>query len=227
MQIRTIQIQLMSSNDFVGGGAVRARGIARGLRSCGVESTLLCTGRGEQDDLDYLEIHAKRPSSLPLLWRLDPLSTLPSWIRAVRRSIRGVDAVISLSPEMAMATLLAAPRMPVIYAPACVDRVETPLSRRSPRKWLETQCYRRADRVLLAGAAVREAVERLYVPLHQPVGECLPGIDISHACRVERSRRDLGVPEDAILVLTVGLVNENKGQRYIAEQAAHGPDLQI
>lgn len=221
MQVRTIQIQLMSPSDYVGGGAFYARGIAQGLRSCGVTPTLLCTGSVEPNDPNYHRLDTHAPGVLPLLWRLDPLGALPSWIRAVRRSVQGVDAVISLSPVMAFATMFAAPRMPLIYAPATVDRVENPMTRHGPYQWLEAQCYRRADRVLLTGSAVREAVERLYMPLRQPIGECLFGIDVPHACRVERSRRDLDVPESAVLVLTVGLINENKGQRYIAEALAH------
>lgn len=221
MRLNKVQIQVMTPHLNFGGGAFHSRGLARGLRFWGIKPTLLCIGGNAAEDLysdpDYDEIQVHEVNPFPLLWRLDALGSLPSWIRAVRRHTQDVDAVISLSPEIALATLIALPRVPIIYAPACVDQVEHPDSGRRTRRWVEAQCYRYADRVLLTAPSVREAVERLYLKLQQPVGECFLGVDQAHACGTRCSRQELGIPANAPVLLTVGSINENKGQHLIAQ----------
>ena len=218
---RTIQIQMMSPHDAVGGGALHARGIAQGLRRAGVRATLLCIGDdGRPADPDYDEIIACRPRSWPLLWRWPPLGSLPYWYRATARSTAQVDAVIALSPAMAVAASWVRHRAPVLYCPAVLDKVERPNTPRSPLKWLERQAFRRSDAILFTADAVRRAVEALYCPLRSPWDICPLGIDREHALKATRTRAQLGVPNDARLVVTVGLVNENKGQRYIARALA-------
>ena len=219
--LRTIQIQMMSPHDAVGGGALHARGIAQGLRRAGVRVTLLCTGDDERPhDPDYDEVVAARPRSWPLLWRWPPLGSLPYWYRATARSTAQVDAVIALSPAMAVAARWVRHRAPVLYCPAVLDKVEHPLAPRSPLKWLERQAFRRSDAVLFTADAVRRAVEALYCRLRIPWDICPLGIDHDHALAVSRTRAQLGIPADARLLVTVGLVNENKGQRYIARALA-------
>ena len=219
---RTIQIQMMSPHDAVGGGALHARGIAQGLRRAGVRATLLCIGDDERPaDPHFDEVVACRPRPWPLLWRWPPLGSLPYWYRATARSAVQVEAVIALSPAMAVAACWGRHRAPVLYCPAVLDKVEHPDTPRSPIKWLERQAFRRSHAALFTADAVRRAVEALYCPLRIPWDICPLGIDREHALDVTRTRAQLGVPADARLLLTVGLVNENKGQRYIAKALAH------
>lgn len=219
--LRTIQIQVMSPYDTVGGGALHARGIAQGLRRAGVRVSLLCTGDGgAASDPDYDEVFACRPKAWPFLWRFPPLGSVPFWFRTVPRTTAHVDAVVALSPVPAVATRWALPEIPVLYCPAILDRVEHPNTRRSPVNWFEQWAFRRAQGVLFTSEAVREAAEVLYRPLRVPTGICPLGVDHDHALRVTRTRAELGIPPDARLLLTVGLVNENKGQRHIARALA-------
>ncbi|MBU0638079.1 MAG: glycosyltransferase family 4 protein [Planctomycetes bacterium] len=217
----TIQIQVMSPHDAIGGGALHARGIAQGLRSAGLRVSLLCTGDGRPTrDPDYDEVFACQPRSWPLLWRFPPVGSLPFWYRRVPKTTAHVDAVFALSPVLAMATRWTLPNVPVLYCPAVLDQVEHPEAPRSPFTWLERQAFQQSRAVLLTCAAIRDAVERLYCPLRVPNDVRPLGIDREHALRVTRTRAELGVPPDARLLLTIGLINENKGQRHIARALA-------
>ncbi|MCH7872932.1 MAG: glycosyltransferase, partial [Planctomycetes bacterium] len=170
---RTIQIQMMSPHDAVGGGALHARGIAQGLRRAGVRTTLLCIGDDPHPlDPDYDEIVACKPQPWPLLWRWPPLGTLPYWYRAAVRSNGQVDGVIALSPAMAVAARCVRHRAPVLYCPAVLDKVEHPDTPRAPIKWLERQAFRRSHASLFTADAVRRAVEALYGPLRIPWDIC-------------------------------------------------------
>lgn len=237
--IRTVQIQALTAGDDHGGGAQHARMLARGLRECGVRATLLCTGWEGGGHGDYDEVVAVRPRAWPLLWRLWPLDTLPLWARVIRRSAAAADAVISLSPILAVATRRAWPRRRRLYAPTVLDRLEHPRPRAALYQRVETWAFRGAARVLLPTPAVRTTVELLYGPLRTPVAVCPLGVNAAHALDVRRTRAELGIPPDAKLLLTVGHVNENKGQRHIAAALArcaapdwwwvlvgHGPDEQ-
>jgi len=183
---------------------------------------LLCTGTCDiNDHADYDEIIACQPRSWPLLWRIQPFGSLPFWYRTVRRAAARVDAVIALSAPPAVATRWALPKTPLLYAPAMLAKLEFSQRRRSAYAWFERRAFRCADGVLVRTPAVREVIEVLYGSLRSPIGICLPGVDDNHASAATRTRAELGIPPDAKLLLTVGLVNENKGQRYIARALAH------
>jgi glycosyltransferase involved in cell wall biosynthesis len=224
---RTIQIQLNAAPDAPGGGSRHARNLARGLRELGVRVTVLCTGRPiDRIPDEFAAAHWCRPRSGPLLWRLGPLATLQTWLRAARRATADVDAVIALSPAPAVATSWVRPRLPLIYAPAVLDRVEHPSPRQTLYQRLERHALHRADAVLVRTAAVREAIANLYGRRRGPFGIALPGIDPRHAAAATRPRAALGIPDHARLLVTVGLVNENKGQQLIARALLEstGPD---
>ncbi len=217
---RTVQIQVLTAHRALGGGARHARSLACGLRQLGVRVSLLCTGTCDVNDhADYDEIMACQPRSWSLLWRFQPFGSLPFWYRTVREAAAHVDAVIALSAPLAVATRWALPRMPLLYAPAMLHKLEYPRWR-SAYAWFERRAFRCADGVLVRTRAVREAIEALYGPLPSPIGICLPGLDDDHASGATRTRADLGVPADAKLLVTVGLANENKGQRHIARALA-------
>jgi glycosyltransferase involved in cell wall biosynthesis len=210
----------MSAHDAVGGGARHARSLARGLRELGVRVSLLCTGDSVPGgDADYDEIIACQPRAWPLLWRVQPFGSAPFWYRTIRRTAP-VDAVISLSAPLALATHWTRPNTPLLFAPAMLDKLENPGKSRSLYAWFEEQAFRRADRVLVRSPAVRQAIEIHYGPLRCPTGSCLPGIDDRCVTAATRDRAELGIPTDAKLLITVGVVNENKGQRHIARALA-------
>jgi glycosyltransferase involved in cell wall biosynthesis len=216
---------VLTAHRALGGGARHARSLARGLRELGVRVSLLCTGAQSADgDADYDEIIACQPHSWPLLWRFQPFGSLPFWYRTVRKAATHVDAVIALSAPLALATRWAVPRMPLLYAPAMLYRLEYPQWRCSAYAWFERQAFRCADGVLVHTQAVQEAIETFYGPLRRPTGVCLSGIDDGHASATGRTRSDLGVPPDAKLLVTAGLMNENKGQRYIARALARSAE---
>jgi len=218
---RRIQIQLMSPPDAVGGGAVHARGLARALRGLGAQVSLLCTGSTRPAaDPAFDKIISCQPRCWPLLWRVSPLGTLCFWRGAVRAALAGADAVISLSPVMAFATRRARPDLPRLYAPASLFGTEPRGSSSRGLRWLERHVLRDTRRILLSAAAVRRAIETLCRPLNAAVGICPLGVDAGRLCHVARSRTGLGVPAGARLLLTVGPLNANKGQRAIARALA-------
>jgi glycosyltransferase involved in cell wall biosynthesis len=181
---------------------------------------LLCTGGGDQP----IESGSHRirpilctPRSLPVLWRLNPLGSFPYWTRTIREHAAEADAVISLSPVMAVATRRALPHTPVLYCPTVLDRAEHPHARASVLQWFEKLAMRRAHALLFPAKATRDAAASLYGPLRRPSCVRPLGIDRDDIAAAGRSRRDLGIPADARLLLTIGLVNQNKGQLQIAE----------
>jgi glycosyltransferase involved in cell wall biosynthesis len=198
-----------------------ARGLARGLRDQGLHVSLLCTGAAPPDaDPAFDRIIARQPRSLPLLWRIPPLGALPFWIRSARAAVADVDAVISLAPVMALATRWARQHVPLVYAPASLLGLERNGGPRGAYRWIEQRVLQSTNRVLLTTPAVRGAVEALYGPLKAAVAVCPLGVSAGRSRHPRRSRAELGIPADARLLLTVGPLIENKGQRIIAQALA-------
>lgn len=226
-RIRTVQIQLAAPADAPGGGPRHARNLARGFAELGIRTTVLCTGvAAASGPACYAAWHVCRVRPRRLLWRLGQVGALGDWCGAVRRCTSDVDAVVALSPAPALATAWTRPRLPLVYAPAVLDRVEHPHRWPTLYQWLECRALHAADAVLVRSTAVREVVVRLYGRQRGPFGIALPGIDPCHALGAVRTRAQLGVPVGAKLLITVGLVNENKGQHLIAQALARhaGPD---
>lgn len=226
MRLRHVQLQLNVGHENLGGGLRMTSSLAQGLRSRGITVSLLRLGAPHAErDRFYDRVITCQPRPLPLLWRLGPWATLPSWLRIARAAAADADAIISLSPVPAVATKWAYPHKPLIYAPAVVDAIEWPAAR-SPYRWFERRAFRIADRVLVTSPAVRDAIATQVCPLRRPVGVALLGVDQQHAAAGARTRAELGIPADAKLLLTVGGLNENKGQALIAAALAKhaGPD---
>ena len=252
----------MSPLDAAGGGITHARGLAQGLRDEGIRVSLLCTGSAQRDaDPAFDQIIARQPRSLPLLWRIPPLGTLPFWMRTIRAAAANVDAVIALSPVMALATRWAHRQLPLVYAPASILGLEH-AGQCSAYRWIERHVLqakhrmppptdatmsasaatqsepeaqprtnvaagaspaverRPANRILLTTPAVRRAIETLYGPLNAAVAICPLGVDTQRIRHATRTRADLGIPPDARLLLTIGPLIQNKGQRMIAQTLA-------
>jgi len=219
--VSAIQIQVNSPLDAPGGGAAHAAGLARALRRKGIRVSLLCTGGLPAcGDGRLGTIVARRPANLPLLWRWPPWGTLPSWVGTIRRHSAGVGAIVALSAEMAVASRLARPRLPVVYCPTALNGCERPAVRLTSFQRCERSAFRRAAGVLCPAPAVREAVERLYGPLATPTAVCPLGVECDHLDARAGTRAALGIPPDAFVLLTVGVLNANKGQTVIARSLA-------
>ncbi len=219
--MKRIQIQLMSPHDAAGGGARHALGLSRVLARMGLRVELLCTG-GPEEPIAAGARTVVHPiiceaRSLPVLWRFNPLGAFPRWVNAIRERAAGADAVISLSAVMALATRRALPHTRVLYCPTVLDRAEHPQSRASVLQWFEKLAMRRSHALLFPARATRDAAASLYGPLRRPAVVRSLGVDLAEIKGSGRGRRELGVPESVPLLLTVGLVNENKGQRHILE----------
>lgn len=219
--MKRIQLQLMSPHDAAGGGARHALGLSRALARIGPHVELLCTG-GPKTPIaagarSVVQPIVCSPRSLPVLWRFNPLGTFPWWVNAIRERAADVDAVVALSPVMALATRRALPRMPVLYCPTVLDRVEHPNSRASLLQWFEKLALRRSHALLFPAHATQDAAAALYGPLRRPSAVRPLGVDAGDIPTAGRGRCELGVPDGVPLLLTVGLVNENKGQRHILE----------
>jgi len=218
----TIQIQVNSPLDAPGGGAVHARGLARALRQMGVNVSVLCTGwSGDCDNGELGTIIARRPTNLPLLWRWPPLGTLPFWVRTVREHSAGVDVFVALSAEMAVASHLARPHLPVVYCPAALSGCEYPTPRPTSSQRCEQRAFRGASAILYPAEATRDAVERLYGPLPGRSAVCPLGVEGSYRAVHADVRDSTGIPLDAFVLLTVGTINQNKGQLAIAQVLAN------
>lgn len=223
----SVQIQVPVSHAAVGGGVRHAYGLAAALRDAGVRVSLLRTGEPNPvRDRELDELITFQPRNLPLLWRWPPLGSLGSWIRVVREAVARVDAVIALGAVAACATRWTHPGKLVLFAPGYLDRLEYSETAHGAYRWFEKKAFQQADCVLVRTRAVREAIEAHYLRLRCPVGIALPGVDEGHATDVKRTRAELGIPPGARLLITLGLINENKGQRYIAAALARcaGPD---
>jgi glycosyltransferase involved in cell wall biosynthesis len=155
-----------------------------------------------------------------LLWRWPPWGTLPSWVGTIRRYSGGVDVIVALSAEMAVASHLARPRLPVIYCPTALNGCERPAARLTSFQRCERSAFRRAAGVLYPASAVREAVEGLYGPLDTPAAVCPLGVEGDQRAGRAEKRAALGIPPDAFLLLTVGVLNANKGQALVARSLA-------
>jgi len=184
--------------------------------------SVLCTGcSGDHHNGEFGTIIARRPANLPLLWRWPPLGTLPSWVRTIRKHTAGVDAIVALSAEMAVASQLARPRLPVVYCPAALNGYERPTGRLTSFQRCERSAFRRAAGVVYPAPAVREAVEGLYGPLATPAAVCPLGVECDHLDARADTRAALGIPPDAFVLLTVGVLNTNKGQVTVARTLAN------
>ena len=220
--VSTIQVQVNSPLDAPGGGATHAAGLACALRQKGLRVSVLCTGWSHGPNNGRLgTIVARRPANLPLLWRWPPLGTLPSWVRTIRKHSAGADAIVALSAEMAVASRLARPRLPVVYCPTALNGCERPAGRLTSFQRCERSAFRRATGVLYPAPALREAVEELYGPLATPTAVCPLGVEGDHRTARAEKRAALGVPPDAFLLLTVGVLNANKGQVTVARTLAN------
>lgn len=212
-----IQIQVMSPFDALGGGAVHARGIAGALRRRGVQTSLLCTGASsEWDDPEYGRVVTARPSRLPLLWRWPAVSSLPHWVRTIRRTAGEADGIVSLSPVLAAASQRALPGAPLVYCPAALHAFERAGKPPGFLERCEGVALRKSDAVLFSADEVREAAGADAGPQGPRHAVCPLGIDESRVFPAADPRPEVGIPSEATVLLTVGSINENKGQRRIA-----------
>jgi glycosyltransferase involved in cell wall biosynthesis len=216
-----IQIQVNSPLDAPGGGAAHAAGLARALRRNGIRVSLLCTGRSPAGGDGQLgPVVARRPANLPLLWRWPPWGTLPSWVGTIRKHSAGVDAIVALSAEMAVASRLARPGLSIVYCPAALNGCEQAAPRLTSFQRCERRAFRGASAVLYPAKATRSAAELLYGPLPGRSAVCPLGVERDRPGVSTRARRERGIPPDAFVLLTVGTINENKGQLAIARTLA-------
>lgn len=201
-----------------GGGWPHVRGLARGLRELQLPYTLLCGGEDAQSsDADFERIIARQAPQQPVLWRLGPIASLRFWQHEIKAAAQGCDAVIALSAGMAVAAKKALDR-PVIYAPAILSAVE------HPEWWLHKQverwAYRRSDGVLLTTPDVQSTVEHIYGSIPGNVAIAPLGIDTDKLRHGDDPRAAYGIPANTHVLLTVGAINENKGQAIITRALA-------
>lgn len=216
-----IQIQVMSPLDALGGGAVHACGIAGALRRRGVRASLLCTGDpDERDDREFGRVVTARPPRLPLLWRWPAVSSLPHWVRTIRRTARDADGIVSLSPVLAAASRRALPGVPLVYCPAALHAFERAGKPPGFLERCEGAALRKSDAVLFPADEVREAAGAGAGPQGPRHAVCPLGIDESRVRPGADPRPEFGIPPEATVLLTVGSINENKGQRRIARALA-------
>lgn len=213
----TIQIQAAFRFGQPGGGIEHARGLAGGLRARGVRVTLLCLGDGGiHQDPAFDEIVTVGGRRRPVLWRFGPALSLHRWYRALRRGKPAPSASIALSPAPALAAAWAWPDRSRLFAPAALGRIENPVRGRPIARWIEQRAFRTATNVLVPTPAVRDVIACEYGPLKARIAWQPLGIDPRRLSPVVRSRAALDLPDDAQVVLTIGVVNENKGQLHIA-----------
>jgi glycosyltransferase involved in cell wall biosynthesis len=145
---------------------------------------------------------------------------MPYWVRAIRQSTRDVTGIVSLSPILTVATRRARPEIPVVYCPAALNACEQPAERLTLYQRLERQAFRRADAVLFPAEEVRDAVREHYGRSSGRSAVCPLGVDGERLEPAADPRRSFGIPADAFMLLTVGTINANKGQRQIARALA-------
>jgi len=215
---RRVLVQVLSAHDALAGGAIHARGIAAGLRRHGVSCAVLCTGGADESPV-FDEVIRARPPALPLLWRYEPLGHVPGWLRATACAAE-FDAVVSLSSVMSVATRWTAPRVPLVFCPAILDKLEHAGECRPVFRWFETLALRGADGVVVTAHSVLETIRDLYAIEPERAGIAPLGLERDVPRASGRDRAALGVPAGARLLLTIGTLNDNKGQLDIAAALA-------
>lgn len=207
------------------GGARHVCGAAEALRRRGARVTLL-TATGVADSIatccDRVVVAA--PPHRPILWRLSAWLRPAFWERTVADAARNADAVVALSPELGAAAARLRRHVPLVYAPAMLASLEQVGGAGRLLERLERAALDGADAVVLTTPAVRDAIEHV-------LGRPLPNVRLAplgtqHVVGpATRLRPALGVPDTARILLTVGALNANKGQRLIARALRHAaPD---
>jgi glycosyltransferase involved in cell wall biosynthesis len=203
------------SRGNTGGGWPHVRGLAQGLRESGSEYSLMCVGDGDgADDPEFKRIIERRPPQRPIVWRLGSFGSLSYWREQIRDVASGCAGVVALSAGMAVAAKQAN-CCPVIYAPAIISAVE------HPNWWLEKRveqrAFHRVDGVLLTTQSVCAVVDVIFGRPASPLKIASLGIDRGKLDGETNPRMTWGIPPEARVLLTVGKINENKGQHLIAQ----------
>lgn len=206
------------SRGNTGGGWPHVRGLAQGLRELGVMHSLMCVGDdGEVEDSDFERFIQRRPPRRPIVWRLGSFGNLGFWREQIRQVAGGCTGVVALSAGMAVAAKQA-DCCPVVYAPAIISALE------HPNWWLEKRVERHAfhgvDGVLLTTQSVCAAVDVIFKRPAVPLKIASLGIDRGKLDGATNPRSAWRIPPEARVLLTVGKINENKGQYLIARTLA-------
>jgi glycosyltransferase involved in cell wall biosynthesis len=222
------------------GGERHGLELARALRSRGHRVRLFCRGPVSKSELHTMEdlsvVRLPHASTLPLLWRLGQLGAVAGYARELRRHRPMADAVLALSPWLALAIRLVARTRPVyvvtdiLSASQAFEEGRTfefpngSWRRLGLDAWLEQQAYRISGHSVLYAEWMRRGVMAGGVPNERltviPAGA---GAVPSDAHDRESARQQLRLPADAFIVLYVGAATTRKNPALMVEALSHLP----
>jgi glycosyltransferase involved in cell wall biosynthesis len=223
------------------GGERHGLELARALRARGHRVRLFCRGPVSKSELHAVDglsvVRLPHKSTLPLLWRLGQLGAVVGYARELRRHRPMADAVLALSPWLALAARLVT-RRPIVYVVTAFlgasQAFEEGRTFEFPRgswrglgldAWLERQAYRISGRSVLLADWMRRTLMSGGVPEERlvvipPGASAIP----SDAHDRESARRQLGLPADSFIVLFAGAASPGKNPAALVEALSHVPE---
>lgn len=223
------------------GGERHGLELARALRARGHRVRLFCRGPVSKSELHAVDglsvVRLPHASTLPMLWRLGQIGAVAGYANELRRHRPMGDAVLALSPWLALAARLVAGRRPIVYVTTdilCASQAfEEGRTFEFPSgswralgldEWLEQRAYLASRRSVLCAEWMRRGLiaggvpeERLVVI--RPGASAIP----SDAHDRESARRQLRLPADAFIVLFVGAATTRKNPAVLVDALSHLP----
>jgi glycosyltransferase involved in cell wall biosynthesis len=221
------------------GGERHGLELARALQARGHRVRLFCRGPVSKSELHTLDglsvVRLPHASTLPMLWRLGQLGVVLGYAHELRRHRPMGDAVLALSPWLALAARLVARSRPLVYVATdilCASQAfEEGRTFEFPSgswrglgldAWLEQQAYLTSGRSVLYAEWIRRVLmsggvagQRLVVI--PPAPSAIP----SDAHDRGSARLQLRLPAAPFIVLFVGAVTTRKNPAVLVEALSH------
>jgi glycosyltransferase involved in cell wall biosynthesis len=232
-----IQVQGLRPPTEPGGGTTYCSRVAQELTRRGHQVTLLCPRPDSKDDRLPVEPPARYclhdpVAPLPLLWRVPSFRRVQRYLPIVRRYSQGNDLLISHSLFYAAAAKRAFPRTKLFYFAGNVESfvmdggrdrrgIMCRLASRLNRRLLfdmERRTFQEADVVLVSSPRNVDRFNAWFGFRGRNWVVCPQGVDdVLAATRRSRDevRRELRTPEDAVVIVTMSVLDVNKNVAVI------------
>ena len=225
---RDIYLASHSSVYGVGGGVTVTEQLAAVFEQQGYRSLVLGVGEnavpfGTLDpNLSRLNLHVSTPSQL---WRLRNWVMPRALARALSKLARPGVAFVGVNPLWIIAAKQAWPDVPAVFLFVALLSNCQPFTwpKRRPTLWqrvdyaairrAEHRALSLADRIIVPTRQARDELEAFHPPSRGRIEVCTYGSQprAFNATVRANKRAELGLSEDAMLILAVGVCNRNKG----------------
>lgn len=219
------QLQVVRHFSLPGGGTTYCLALAREFRRRGIQVSGLCPKReGDSRERQWLDGFAftsyRLPKAMPLLWRVPALGRTSRYLKIIRGHRASFDFVVSRYVMLAFATKRCFPGVPVIYVPPCIEsfpaaHTHSTSYNRGPvlkrfNQWVhyraEAKALRAVDAVLFSSQRFMEWATEWFGYTGPNWLVCPFGVEDTRPRvrrRRDKVRRELQIPEDALVLITV------------------------